>query len=216
MFSCRLAKGSRYSCAQPAITSCSFMSTWLRRSLYNLSSTDNKKAHQVCASLLQWDKQDITGNKRCKIQILIRVPAKDADEDQGLDWQVNLWRQSTDTVGLSNTTSWSSSKCVPGQPTTPASLWRDTTREGTYCSFKSVNCFSRVVISSRHSILLLSQSSSSISVRINTGQTWHPLHCVSSQTSGAASPPLQNVSTCPAKKYLLTFNNNHKPHWPHV
>lgn len=36
MFSCRLAKGSRYSWAQPAITSCSFISTWLRRSLYSL------------------------------------------------------------------------------------------------------------------------------------------------------------------------------------
>lgn len=39
---------------------------------------------------------------------------------------------------------------------------------GTYCSFRSVNCFSRVVISSRHSILLLSQSSSSISAHTNT------------------------------------------------
>lgn len=37
----------------------------------------------------------------------------------------------------------------------------------TYCSFRSVNCFSRVVISSRHSILLLSQSSSSISAHVN-------------------------------------------------
>lgn len=42
----------------------------------------------------------------------------------------------------------------------------------TYCSFRSVNCFSRVVISSRHSILLLSQSSSSISVHIKTWQVW--------------------------------------------
>lgn len=40
MFSCRLAKGSRYSWAQPAITSCSLMSTWLRRSLYNLGSRE--------------------------------------------------------------------------------------------------------------------------------------------------------------------------------
>lgn len=45
-----------------------------------------------------------------------------------------------------------------------------------YCSFRSVNCFSSVVISSRHSILLLSQSSSSISVHIQTWQLWQPLH----------------------------------------
>lgn len=44
----------------------------------------------------------------------------------------------------------------------------------TYCSFKSVNCFSRVVISSRHSILLLSQSSSSISVHMKTWHVWRP------------------------------------------
>lgn len=37
MFSCRLAKGSRYSWAQPAMTSWSLMSTWLKRSLYNLN-----------------------------------------------------------------------------------------------------------------------------------------------------------------------------------
>lgn len=47
----------------------------------------------------------------------------------------------------------------------------------TYCSFRSVNCFSRVVISSRHSILLLSQSSSSISVHTNTSRhLWHLHH----------------------------------------
>lgn len=44
MFSCRLAKGSRYSWAQPAMTSCSLMSTWLRRSLYNLN-IENTRRH---------------------------------------------------------------------------------------------------------------------------------------------------------------------------
>lgn len=80
---------------------------------------------------------------------------------------------------------------------TKASMLLDTTWEGTYCSFKSVNCFSRVVISSRHSILLLSQSSSSISVHINTWQAWHHLHihCFSFSNIiiSISPPPIQYV-----------------------
>lgn len=54
-------------------------------------------------------------------------------------------------------------------------FWTDRCRCVTYCSFRSVNCFSRVVISSRHSILLLSQSSSSISASCKQWQVWHQL-----------------------------------------
>ena len=60
---------------------------------------------------------------------------------------------------------------------------------GTYCSFRSVNCFSRVVISSRHSILLRSQSSSSISVHMKTWQVWQHLHILHFQ------PPTSTTNT---------------------
>lgn len=61
--------------------------------------------------------------------------------------------------------------------------------EGTYCSFRSVNCFSRVVISSRHSILLLSQSSLSISVHKDmTGLPSPPHHMCCSIGNGTQNP----------------------------
>lgn len=85
--------------------------------------------------------------------------------------------------------------------------------EGTYCSFRSVNCFSRVVISSRHSILLLSQSSSSISVHMKTWQVGHHLHIFDFQPPPSTSEHLQAINQ---SKCELMFNRNSLSWWTNV
>ncbi len=137
---------------------------------------------------------------------------------QGSVWRVTTWEchmkwQASQDLWTSQTFTFTMTFIETGRQKVEAAF-----REGTYCSFKSVNCFSRVVISSRHSILLLSQSSSSISVHMKTWQLWHHLHvnCSSFHQPASTSCTCTLISANPWSKCQLIFNSRRISWWSHV